>query len=427
MLSTYDFFAPNRIIFGWGRRAEIGTLARSLGTRAFVVSGSRTLDGNGTISELCQSLVTSGVAVERLATQTREPEVSDVDATVARLQEFGIRDGDLVVAIGGGSAIDLAKAVAALATNVDCSAPSSVKDFLEGVGCGLKINRPPLPLLAVPTTAGTGTEATKNAVISSFDPLFKKSLRSDLMVPKAVLVDPELTTTLSRDITAQTGMDAITQLLESLISRRAKPIPRALCWQGLELALPAMFKLSRSFVVSASGGNDQAEPPQGGTTNSGEIRAAREAMSHAALLSGIALANSGLGFAHGVAAALGVHAKVSHGLACAVMLPVALQLNREIAKADLAQLGRQCAHWLCDEEGLPAFDANSSTDCAATHFQTVIDTLNEWFGIPTRLSALGVMREQIPALVKSSRGNSMDGNPCEVTDGELHKILEQML
>lgn len=420
MLVPYDFFAPNRIVFGWGRRSEIGSLTKSLGSRAFVVSGSRTLEANGTINELCRLMQSAGVGIERLATQTREPEVVDVDEAVKQLMSLGVRDGDCVVAIGGGSAIDLAKAVAALATQfvvppsggsspihscqnrLKAELRTSVKDFLEGVGRGLKIDRPPLPLLAMPTTAGTGTEATKNAVISSFDPPFKKSLRSDLMVPKIVLVDPELTVSLPRDITAHTGMDAITQLIESLISRRAKPIPRALCWQGLELALPAMFELSRDL------------------TN----RAAREAMSHAALLSGIALANSGLGFAHGVAAALGVHAKVPHGLACAVMLPSALQINRDVARADLAQLGRQCCHWLRGEHGLPSLDVQCSGDVAALFFQGVIRTLNERLGVPQRLSELGVTREQLAALAKSSRGNSMDGNPRDVSDAELLATLE---
>lgn len=401
-LTPYDFFAPNRIVFGWGRRAEIGSLAKSLGTRAFVVSGSRTLEANGTIDELCRLMQTAGIAIERLATQTREPEVADVDATVKRLLNLGVRDSDCVVAVGGGSAIDLAKAVSALATNRH---GESAKDFLEGVGRGLKIERPPLPLLAMPTTAGTGTEATKNAVISSFDPPFKKSLRSDLMVPKIVLVDPELTVSLPHNITAHTGMDAITQLLESLISRRAKPIPRALCWQGLELALPAMFELSSDL------------------TN----RTAREAMSHAALLSGIALANSGLGFAHGVAAALGVHAKVPHGLACAVMLPSAVHLNREVAKSDLAQLGRSCLNWWRSVDGLPPFDPLGSADAAVQHLLAVLRTLNERLGIPNRLSALGVTREQLPALAKSSRGNSMDGNPRDVSDDELLATLERIL
>jgi alcohol dehydrogenase class IV len=400
-LNSYDFFAPPRIVFGWGRRAEIGSLAKSLGSRAFLVSGSRTLETNGTIDELCQLLHSVGVAVERLATQTREPEVSDVDECVARLLNVGIHEGDCVIAVGGGSAIDLAKAVAALVTNRH---GDSVRDFLEGVGRGLKIERPPLPVLVLPTTAGTGSEATKNAVISSFNPPFKKSLRSDLMVPRVVLVDPELTLSLPRDVTAATGMDAITQLIESLISRRAKPIPRALCWQGLELALPAMFELWRDLTH----------------------RAAREAMAHAALLSGMALANSGLGFAHGVAAALGVHAKVPHGLACAVMLPTALHLNREVARDDLAQLGRLCGHWLRGESGLPPFDSQSSTEAAVLHVLAVIRILNERLDVPKRLSALGVTREQLPAIAKSSRGNSMDGNPRDVGDDELLAMLERI-
>lgn len=401
MLTPYDFFAPNRIVFGWGRRAEIGPLAKSLGSRAFVVSGSRTLEANGTIDELCRSMQSAGVTTERLATQTREPEVADVDAAVERLMSLGVHDGDCVVAIGGGSAIDLAKAVSALATNRH---GDSVKDFLEGVGRGLKIERFPVPLLAMPTTAGTGTEATKNAVISSFDPPFKKSLRSDLMVPKIVLVDPELTASLPRDITAHTGMDAITQLIESLISRRAKPIPRALCWQGLELALPAMFMLTRDLTH----------------------RASREAMSHAALLSGIALANSGLGFAHGVAAALGVHAKVPHGLACAVMLPSALELNRDVAKADLTLFGRELDRWLLGNSKTPSADQTCSDEVALMRLQDTIRSLNQHLHIPSRLSQLGVTREQLPAIAKSSRGNSMDGNPRDVSDDELLATLERI-
>jgi alcohol dehydrogenase class IV len=401
MLASYDFLTPQRIAFGWGRRTELDTLVKSLGSRAFVVSGSRTLEASGTLDELCRLLTNSGVAVERLVTQTREPEVADVDTATARLRELGTRDGDLLIAIGGGSSIDLAKAVAAMATNTH---GSSVRDFLEGVGCGLKIDRPPLPLIAVPTTSGTGTEATKNAVISSYDPPFKKSLRSDLMIPKIVLVDPELTASLPRDITAYTGMDAITQLIESLISRRAKPIPRALCWQGLELALPAMFKLSVDL----------------------NHRASREAMSHAALLSGIALANSGLGFAHGVAASLGVHAKVPHGLACAVMLPSALQINQEVALTDLAQLGRQCERWLLGERKKPSDGRACPDDVALSHLHDVIRSLSQTFHIPTRLSELGVTREQLPALAKGSRGNSMDGNPCDVSDEMLLAILERV-
>ena len=192
-----------------------------LGTRAFVVLGSRTLAAGGLAGRLANALGGHGVEAVELATISHEPEVADVDEAVRRLAAELVRPGDLLLAVGGGSAIDLAKAVAALATNAE---GRSVLDYLEGVGLGLKITAPPLPIVAVPTTAGTGSEATKNAVISSYDPPFKKSLRSDLMVPRAVIVDPELTVSLSPATTAATGMDAITQLIESYISRRAQSV-----------------------------------------------------------------------------------------------------------------------------------------------------------------------------------------------------------
>ena len=212
----FDFLAP-RIVFGWGRRSEVGQLAHSLGKRAFVVSGSKSLESSGAIAQIETVLRKAGLTVVPLATIAHEPLVADVDAAVDRLLESAPAAGDLVVAVGGGSAIDLAKAAAALATNRH---GHSVTDFLEGVGSGLKIEVPPLPVLAIPTTAGTGSEATKNAVISSTDPPFKKSLRSELMVPRIVLIDPELTVSLPPDVTASTGMDAITQLIESYLSRR---------------------------------------------------------------------------------------------------------------------------------------------------------------------------------------------------------------
>ena len=307
------------------------------------------------------------------------------------MRAFNPGEGDLVIGIGGGSAIDLAKAVAALATNRH---GHSVKDFLEGVGQGLKIETPPLPVLAVPTTAGTGSEATKNSVISSNDPPFKKSLRSELMVPRIVLIDPELTVDLPPNVTAQTGMDAITQLIESYLSRRAQPIPQALAESGLQLAL-------RSIERAVAEGTN---------------REARESLAYAAYLSGIALANSGLGLAHGVAAALGIHCHVPHGLACAVMLPAALRVNRDVRLPEMARLSRL-------ESAQPAIDEGPSAD----RFIARIEDLTKRIGIPSRLSEIGVQFDQIPALVKGSRGNSMDGNPRAVSDEELTRLLEGLL
>jgi alcohol dehydrogenase class IV len=247
----------------------------------------------------------------------------------------------------------------------------------------------------MPTTAGTGAEATKNAVISSYDPPFKKSLRDHRLVPRIALVDPELTVSVPPEITAASGMDAITQLLESYISRKAQPIPKALAMQGLRLAIPSIAEAVRD----------------------GSSREAREKMAHAALLSGMALAHSGLGMAHGIAPALGVHCRVPHGAACALMLPAALRANAELRRTELARIARVL------------FDKAKSLEPADAVKLLIaqIETLCETVGAPRRLSDLGVPAEKIPAIVAGSRGSSMSGNPRQLSDDELTQILEAML
>jgi len=410
---TYEFSAPARIVFGWGHRSEAGDLARSLGRRAFVVCGSRTLERNGGLDDVLQSLRKAGVETVPAGTITHEPLVEDVDRCVALLRDRRAADGDLVLGIGGGSAIDLAKAAAALITQ---ETRASVVDYLEGVGKGLKIVNTPLPVLAMPTTGGTGSEATRNAVISSREPPFKKSLRSEQMVPRIVLVDPELAVSVPPQVTAWTGMDAITQLLESYICRRATRATQDIAWSGLGFAVPNLVEACRN----------------------GASRPAREGLAQGALLSGIALANSGLGMAHGVAAALGIHADVPHGLACAVMLPVALQVNR-IQPGVEAQLAR--AGWAMLHPEVSTFDPREVTgspeelrDYARASISERVDqvlwrieTLLVELKIPRRLSKLGVRSDQIPAIVRDSRGNSMNGNPRALSDDELTRILEDLL
>ena len=386
---NYDFLSPTQIVFGWGRRSELGKFAVKLGSRVFLVSGSRTLERIGVIEQVTAGLDQCGLKTERFEAASHEPEVADVDSLVDQFLKREPTERDVVVAIGGGSTIDLAKAAAAVVRNRQ---GSSVVDFLEGVGRALQITQPPLNVIAVPTTSGTGTEVTKNAVISSYQPAFKKSLRSDLMIPRIVLVDPELTVSLPRETTAYTGMDAITQLIESYLSRRAAPIPQALALSGLKLAIPALPAVVRD----------------------GSSREHREAMSQAALLSGLALANSGLGLAHGVAAALGSCCRVPHGLACAVMLPAALRVNLPVRECELAELER-------------LFDHSHSNDTdSAKAFVSRIDGVCREVGIPARLREIGVTTDQLSALVSGSRGNSMSGNPRDVSDPELLEILQQM-
>ena len=389
---SYDLVAPRQIVFGWGRRSEVGRLARSLGRRAFLVTGARALTERGVIGQLCDRLQAEGVEPIAVAEILHEPEVDDVDRLAADLRARNAAPGDLMLAVGGGAAIDLAKAAGAMATQRQSPA---VKDYLENVGRDLTITDPPLPVVALPTTAGTGAEATRNAVISSYDPPFKKSLRDTRIMPWIALVDPELTVSVPAEVTAASGMDAITQLLESYISRKAQPIPQALARHGLKLALPA---------IAEAVGNPFSRP-------------AREAMSHAALLSGICLANSGLGMAHGVAAALGVYCRAPHGAACALMLPVALRANREVRARELAKLARE----LFD---LPGDVADQQAVDRLIH---EIEQLCQAVGVPRRLGQLGVRRDQIAAIVPASRGSSMSGNPRELCDAELSQLLEQLL
>jgi alcohol dehydrogenase class IV len=386
----YDYLAPRRIVFGWGRREELGVLAKPLGKRAWLVA-TPSLANSAVLPELMERLRSQGIEARLLGKSAGEPTIAQVDALAARARAEQVGPGDLVIGVGGGAALDLAKAVAALAPQ---TANASVREYLEGVGTGRQLVETPLPLIAMPTTAGTGSEATKNAVISVDDPAGKRSLRSDAMMAQVALVDPELTVTSPPHVTAHSGLDAITQLIESYISNRAQPIPQALSLQGLRLALPA---LPRAW-----------EDPHD--------RAAREAMSHAALLSGLALANSGLGLAHGVAAALGAICDVPHGLACAVMLVTTLCFNRPVSEDRLAELATAALN-----------RRFSSSAAAADALISAIDGLCEQFGIPRSLGELGVRADQLADIAEGSRGNSLSGNPIPISTAQLQRLLGEML
>lgn len=389
----FDLRLPRRIVFGWGERRQLGELAALLGTRAFLVSGSRTLQSLPQWNEMLDSLAAAGITVEPIVVCAAEPTIDDVDAAAGIVRQLVPRPGDFVLGIGGGAALDLAKAIAAMATT---PTPQSVRNYLEGIGTGQTLQTDPLPILAVPTTSGTGSEATKNAVISCNDPPCKKSLRSEKLLPSIVLADPELTVSLPPAQTAYSGMDALTQLIESYFTRRAQPVTDAWCDMGLKLALGSILKVYHSPAD----------------------RRAREEMAAAALLSGMALANSGLGLAHGVAAALGAVCQVPHGLACAVMLPITLEANREEVAEKAEELKifwklRQTTEGISPQ--MPAIDV----------LRLQVAGICKMLKIPSRLRDLGVQREQLPALVTGSHGNSLSGNPRPFTDDMLMALLEK--
>lgn len=384
----FQLLLPPRVHFGWGARKDLGHLTATVGHRICLIAGSRALQKSTLWEEMTTNLKEHQVEVVSQVEIHREPTVEDVDETVREItgrKPFP----DCVLAIGGGAAIDLGKAASAMLTN---SKGRSVREFLEGVGTGAQLEEAPLPLVAVPTTSGTGTEATKNAVISVSEPACKKSLRSEQMVPRVVVVDPELTVSLPQSTTATSGMDALTQLIESYTSCRANVFTQSLCLDGLRDGFSSLEVAYRD----------------------GQNREARTAMSYAALLSGMALANSGLGMAHGVAAALGAVCGISHGLACAVMLPVAMRSNRKVALSRYAHIGRTV---------LP--DVTGTDDEVTDALIKRVDSLLAELSISTRLRDYGVREDQLPEIAIGSRGNSLSGNPRPIETEELQKILEK--
>ncbi|MFM8733819.1 MAG: iron-containing alcohol dehydrogenase [Pirellulales bacterium] len=391
--TAYDLVSPSSVAFGVGRFAEVGGIVARHGRAAWVVAGSRSLAGCGGRSGVEAVLGHAGLDVGWIAAAGREPTVADVAAAVRSLPATGRGDA-VIVAIGGGAVIDLAKAVAAIATNGDPAAADVeqvVIDHLEGVGRGLPITAAPLPLIAVPTTAGTGHhERAPHALLEP--PLRARDHGvAGRLGPRAAVVDPALTVTCGRGVTAASGLDCITQLIESFVCRFAAPLPRALVLDALPRAVAALPR-----VLAAPGDLD-----------------ARAAMSHAAFVSGVALTNSGLGLAHGVAAALGIECGTPHGEACALMLPVALRVNRVACRDDLARLERSV------DPG-----AAADADEAADAFLARIDALCDLAGTPRRLAEVGLARDRLGWLVENSSGASMRGNPVSLEPAGLRGVLE---
>ena len=391
-LPPFDFATARKVIFGWGRRRELPRHLPGLGRRCFILVGSRTLLRSGAAEEIAGLVRAAGCTVVDTAEIHREPQVADVDGLAERWRSAADAGDGVIIALGGGAAIDLAKAVSARLTHPE---GDSIRDYLEGVGRGLKLCQPCLPVIALPTTAGTGTEATKNAVIAGLDPPFKKSLRDDRLLPALAIVDAELTVSAPAQVTAHSGMDAITQLIESYGSCRRAPIPEALAESALRSAIPALRTLARD--------------PQN--------RQAREAMAYAALVSGMCLANSGLGMAHGIAASLGVHIGLPHGLACAMMLLPTLEFNRVTETPRLAVLARRV---LDLPPSLPQEEQVNRL------FEAISDLLAK-LAIPRRLSEVGVRADQLPAIAAGSSGSSMNGNPREASQEDVLAVLEGVL
>jgi len=373
----FEFATATRIVFGEGAAATLPELVRSFGAHPFVVSGSS--------GERAAWLV-SALSAETLAVPG-EPTVDLVRDGARRVRAAGC---DVVVALGGGSVIDAGKAIACVATN-----GGEPLEFLEVVGKGRPIENAALPFIAVPTTAGTGSEVTRNAVLASPEHGVKASLRSPMMLPRVALIDPELTYALPPPITANTGLDALTQLIEPYVSSRANPLADALCVEGMGRASSALARVYRD----------------------GEDRDARCDMALASLFGGLALANAGLGVVHGFAAPLGGSWNAPHGALCAALLPYGMAANIAALQA------RAPLHPSLERYAVIARLLTGRKDATPENGVEWIRALCAELNVPA-LRTWGITQADLPAVVeKASCASSMKANPIPLTAAELLNVV----
>jgi alcohol dehydrogenase len=387
---SYTVARLPRLVFGAGSVAAVPAEIAALGGKALIVTGARSFRDSEAWPALQEGLEQRGVSWETLSVAS-EPSPELVDQAVAEFRGLGIK---VVLGIGGGSALDAAKAIAGLLPH-----GNSVMDHLEGVGPELVYKGPSLPFVAVPTTAGTGSEATKNAVLSrSGADGFKKSFRDEKLVAQVAVVDPDLLASCPPPVLAANGMDALTQLIESYVSLKAGPVTDALALSGLEA-------FRQGFFAAWEGEGEAAG-------------AGRAAIAHASLMSGICLAQAGLGAVHGLAPPLGSLFPIGHGIACGTVVAEATDVNIRALSARAAG-GPALAKYARVAEvlaGRPDPDA-------------LVALLRDWtarLGLP-RLSAFGVGAADVARIVAGSRGSSMKTNPVVLSDDEVAEIVMRRL
>jgi alcohol dehydrogenase len=393
VIAPFSIARLPRIEFGAGATARLPALAATFGRRALLVTGMRSLEATPQWRALQDGLERHQLTWQRV-TLAHEPSPQFVDATVADFTDVAI---DVVIGIGGGSVLDAAKAIAGLLRVGD-----SVTEYLEGVGPEKAYRGPATPFIAAPTTAGTGSEATKNAVLSVVGrDGYKKSFRDEQLVPAYAVVDPDLLADCPPDLIAANGMDALTQLLESFVSARASAPTDA-------LALSGLAAVRDSLLPWYVGDGDQA--------------AARTGMAYGALLSGITLAQTGLGSVHGLASPLGAFFPIPHGVVCGTLVGAATRVNIEALSArepDNVALDKyaQAAELLCGRTFARRHDA----------WQALPALLDEWtdtMHLPL-LTQYGIGESDFDHIVAHSRGSSMKTNPIRLSDEEIASILRR--
>ena len=379
----FEFATAGRIIAGAGRVAELPEVLAGLGSRVLVCTGANAARHAGLLASLTLPTAVLEVAAE--------PTVGLARAGVAAAREHG---ADIVAAIGGGSVIDAGKAVAMLLGN-----GGDPLDYLEVIGSGRAITRPAVPCIAVPTTAGTGAEVTANAVLASPEHRVKASLRSPLMIPRIALVDPQLTVSCPPPVTAASGLDALTQCLEPLVSPRASPLTDALASEGLRRAAAGL----RAAYAN------------------GEDMTARADMATCALLGGMALANAKLGAVHGLAGVIGGSTDVPHGIACATLLAPVIDANVQALRS--APAGQPALDRYAQAARLLTGQPAASVQDGLAWIRQTLTLL----AVPG-LAAFGIRRQQAGEIAaKALTSSSMQGNPVPLSQGDLEAILLRAL
>jgi len=383
----FEFAAPTRIVFGTGALSDIGRLAGEYGKRALVVTGRDSSRGE----KLAALLRDAGVHATTFSV-SGEPEISTVENGVALAKR---EDSEIVIGFGGGSALDAAKAIAAMLAN-----GGDLLDYLEIIGRGKPLTKPSAPFIAIPTTAGTGAEVTRNAVLASPKHRLKVSLRSPLMLAKIALADPELTYDLPPAITARTGADALTQLIEPFVSSRANPMTDGGCVEGLGRA-------ARSLRAAF---------------HDGKNKSARFDMALASLFGGLGLANAGLGAVHGFAGPIGgMFSGAPHGAICGALLPQVMAVNiRALRQRDQRS---QALERYDRVARICTGDTRATADAGVEWVRRLVDELE----IP-RLGTYGIKSEHVEELVrKAAQASSMKANPITLTAEELAETLRRAL
>ena len=382
--AEFEFVTSDRILFGIGTVAKTASISKEFGNHALLVCGG----GSVPLEKISNLLDDAGISYTIFQVE-KEPEVQIIQSG---LSLANLSNCDFVIGYGGGSVLDTGKAISALLRN-----QGDLMDYLEVIGAGKKIENPAAPMIAIPTTAGTGTEVTRNAVISSPEHNVKVSMRSPLMIPTVALVDPELTVTMPPSVTASTGMDALTQVIEGYVSNKANPMTDALAKEGIKRG-------SRSLFQAYHNGND---------------RSARNDMALTSLFGGLVLGNSGLGAVHGFAGPIGGMFHAPHGAICASLLPYLMKYNAiELSKSEdyqyIQSKFRNIAKWVTR-------DPYASIEDGVEWIKDLADQLQ----IPG-LREIGIKQSDFDRIIEKSKvASSMQKNPIKLSESTLRAILQE--